>query len=96
MATVENMTPKNQGANTHSQNDWRTSVSIIEPAYGYGRDYRSKAAAQADLDAGKDFIGQPSGQYLSVRDLRAMGLTSITLRYGKRRKVTTLEVKPEP
>lgn len=87
---------KNQGANTDTHRDWRSSVSIIEPAYGYGRDYKSKVAAQADLDAGKDFVGQPSGQYLSVRDLRAMGLTSITLRYGKRRKVATLQVKPEP
>lgn len=38
----------------------------LTPAYG--RDYKSKAAVMADWNAGKDFIVQPSGQYISKND----------------------------
>lgn len=42
----------------------------LTPAYG--RDYKSRAAAEADYHAGKDFILAVTGQYCSKRDLSNM------------------------
>lgn len=51
----------------------------------YGRDYKSKSAALADWQAGKDFVDSRSGQYLSSRD-RFYGF-QVWIRYDKLRKL---------
>jgi hypothetical protein len=56
----------------------------VTPAYG--RDYKSKAAALADWQAGKDFRDSRTGQYLSIRDAKAHGLT-VWIRYQKGWKI---------
>lgn len=56
----------------------------ITPAYG--RDYKSKSAALADWQAGKDFRDSRTGQYLSIRDAKAHGL-AVWIRYDKLRKI---------
>lgn len=66
------------------------TVSEIEPAYG--REYKRKADAQKDLDAGKDFVAQPSGKYVNAPQLRELGMRTVILRYKQRRQVTTLKV----
>ena len=64
----------------------------LTPAYG--RDYTSKAKAEADLRAGKDFILRDiSSQY----DGKPVGLSDLTgqtviLRYGKLRKTATVKI----
>jgi hypothetical protein len=59
----------------------------------YGRDYKSKAAIEADLAAGKDFFcrGLDSG-YVNVEDLRSAGIRSVTVRYSADRKVAIVKV----
>ena len=52
----------------------------------YGRDYKSKAAALLDWEAGCDFIVQDimsawDGKPISIFDARRIGLKTITLRY---------------
>ena len=65
----------------------------VEPLLpAYGRDYTSKAKAQADFDAGLDFQ-TAGGSYTSKSELSATGVRTIMLRYGKNRKVASLEVK---
>tara|TARA_R110002051_G_scaffold140428_1_gene213173 strand:- start:2764 stop:2997 length:234 start_codon:yes stop_codon:yes gene_type:complete len=61
-------------------------MTTITPAYG--RDYKNKRDAQADFDKGLDFVHQPSGRYCSKRDFPGKKLV---LRYGKMRKVMTVE-----
>ena len=56
----------------------------VTPAYG--RDYKSKAAALADWNNGKDFRDSRTGQYLSIRDAKAHGL-AVWIRYDKLRKI---------
>lgn len=64
---------------------------VITPAYG--RDYKSKAAILADLDANKDFVAQPQGQYINKSQLQSLGETKVQVRYGQLRKVTIVDVK---
>jgi hypothetical protein len=57
---------------------------------GYGRDYKSAEAAIAAWEAGKDFIiadftSPWDGKPISIRDFPAG--SSVTIRYGKARKV---------
>lgn len=60
----------------------------VSPAYG--RDYKSKAAALADWNDGKDFIietfGPAMGKPVSRTTAEGMGL-SVSIRYDKLRKV---------
>ena len=61
----------------------------------YGRDYKSKAAVQVDLDAGKDFIiadisNRWDGKPINKADLSEYG--KVTIRYGRLRKVAVFEV----
>lgn len=62
-----------------------TSISV-RPAYG--RDYRSRKAALADWEAGKDFriYGPPweVGRYVNINDLPAG--TSVQFRYDRMTK----------
>ena len=66
-------------------------VEPLMPAYG--RDYTSKAKAQADFDAGMDFQ-TASGSYTSKSELYETGVRNITLRYGRNRKVASLDATP--
>lgn len=62
----------------------------LTPAYG--RDYRSKALLLEDFQANKDFVAQPEGRYVNRGDLLAMGVKQVTMRYGKLRKVTIVQL----
>jgi hypothetical protein len=65
-------------------------LSPLVPAYG--RDYTSKAKAQADFDAGKDFA-TASGQYTNKADLIAMGKSGkIECRNANLRKLWMLTI----
>jgi hypothetical protein len=66
----------------------------VVPAYG--RDYKSKAAAVADWNAGKDFrIAQfghvDDGRYVNKPDLNGSGV-SVSIRYNQLTRVAV--VKP--
>lgn len=60
----------------------------------YGRDYSSKAQIEADLAADKDFeIASINGSgYINRSQLLELGEKSVTVRYGKIRKVTIVKV----
>ena len=67
----------------------------LTPAYG--RDYKSKAAALADFEAGKDFIiadiaSRWSGKPANKQDLQAAGETRVMLRYDQLRKVAEVKL----
>lgn len=68
----------------------------ITPAYG--RDYKSKAGVLGDWLAGKDFIIQPSVQYINRQDaetdrLHHSRITSLTVRYNSLRDVRIISRK---
>jgi len=68
----------------------------LTPAYG--RDYKSKKAIQADLDADKDFIlndpmSRWDGKPINKTQLLDAGHKEVIVRYGKMRKVTTIKIK---
>jgi hypothetical protein len=70
----------------------------LQPAYG--RDYKSKAAAIADLIAGKDFLGtDPSiGLYekpTNIRSLREAGVKLVSIRYAALRRVASYQIPDE-
>lgn len=70
------------------------SIGLI-PALG--RDYKSRAEVKDDLEKGRDFIikdiSNPwDGKYCSFRDLNRK-YDSITVRYGKLRKVAVFTIK---
>ena len=71
--------------------DKLTGYQTLTPAYG--RDYRNKADAIADFDAGKDFILQTFGAsgYVSQEDF-APGATA-NIRYAQLRKVAIVRVR---
>jgi hypothetical protein len=63
----------------------------------YGRDYKSKAAVQADLDADTDFMiadaSSPwDGKPVNAAQLRESGETSVTIRYANLRKVAVFQL----
>ena len=60
----------------------------LTPAYG--RDYKSAKEVRADLNAGKDFQVQPSGQYCSLRDFPAG--TQLICRYRGLRQLCVVKV----
>lgn len=65
-------------------------IAPLLPAYG--RDYKSKKAAQADFDAGKDFTGA-DGRYLNKADLIADGKSGkIECRNADKRKLFMLTI----
>jgi hypothetical protein len=65
----------------------------LTPAYG--RDYRSRKAAIADLEANKDWQcnGFYGSGYVNLDGLRVEGIRSVTLRYDKLRKVVIYTIK---
>jgi hypothetical protein len=67
----------------------------LTPAYG--RDYKSKKEAQADLDADKDFIiadvfGGNAGRAVNKSQLKELDIAAVNVRYAKLTKVTILKV----
>jgi len=67
-------------------------VSPLVPAYG--RTYTSLEAAQADLDAGKDFT-TASGHYIGRDELLKLDFVEIRCRYGRGlRRTGILQVRP--
>ena len=71
------------------------SQFTLTPAYG--RDYKSKKAVQAALDANVDFIDSSFGasgrQVINRGDLLKEGVSSVNVRYGKLRKVGVFSIK---
>ncbi len=61
----------------------------------YGRDYKSKAAVQADFDAGKDFLTSGAGRSIPVDQAypAKLGYTSCFIRYAGLRKVGGFLIK---
>ena len=64
-------------------------ISPICPAYG--RDYKNLKDLEADFNADKDFI-TPAGQYINKSQIIQEGMTSIQVRYAKKKKTTMIEV----
>ena len=67
----------------------------LTPAYG--RDYTSKAKAEKDFRAGKDFIisdmfHQYDGKPVNITDLKATGCKTVNIRYKGLRSVAVIEV----
>lgn len=64
----------------------------------YGRDYKSKAAAKADFDAGKDFeiagIGPDCGRYVNKPQLVEAGVGEVMVRYRRLTMVAAIRVDP--
>ena len=66
-------------------------IPTLLPAYG--RDYKTKAQIQADLDAGKDFVlSGLHAQYINLEQLQELGGTSAVVRYAGQRKVTSVKI----
>ncbi len=65
-------------------------LTPLMPAYG--RDYKSKKAAQADFDAGRDFVAS-DGRYIGKGDLARAGFHArqIEVRSADKRKVWMLD-----
>lgn len=68
----------------------------LTPAYG--RDYKSKAAVQADFDADKDFIiadvfHQYSGKPVNKSGLKEAGEHLVMIRFDKNRKIAPFKVQ---
>jgi hypothetical protein len=63
----------------------------------YGRDYKSKAEVQRDLDAGKDFIiatygHRYEGKPTNAEGLRQDGVKHVNIRYQQQRKIGVFQV----
>jgi hypothetical protein len=65
---------------------------ILSPAYG--RDYKSKKAVVADLEANKDFtiesFGPDCGRYINAEQL--MPGQKVQIRYARLRKVVVIPI----
>ena len=59
------------------------SVMTLTPAYG--RDYKSKALAIKDFDAGKDFVANTYNHegYITKSELLEMNIHEVNIRYKK-------------
>lgn len=63
----------------------------------FGRDYKSKAEVQRDLDAGKDFIiatygHRYDGKPANAESLRQAGVKTVNIRYKQQRSVGVFRV----
>lgn len=63
----------------------------------YGRDYKSKAEIQKDLDANKDFViaeygHRYDGKPANAESLRQSGVKTVNIRYSQLRKVAVFRV----
>lgn len=64
----------------------------VTPAYG--RDYKSAAAAIADLKAGKDFLTGGPGRALPINlaQLREFNYSIVNIRYASLRRVAVVDL----
>ena len=65
----------------------------LTPAYG--RDYKSKAAVLADLNAGRDFMGGIPGDRLLPLNLDYLvraGAVEVNVRYSDLRRVAVVKI----
>ena len=66
----------------------------LTPAYG--RDYKSKSAFEADLNAGKDFLGEefdwPRPRPINEAQLLGEGIRRVQIRYKRLTKTAEIEV----
>jgi hypothetical protein len=72
-------------------------MSDVTLTPAYGRDYKSKAAIMADLDANKDFIfvrygDRHDGAYINKEQLLAEGIKEVRVRYKRLTQQTTLKI----
>lgn len=72
-------------------------MTVITVVPAYGRDYKSKAAVQADWDANKDFticdvLSRYDGSKINKPDAHGI---SIRVRYDGSRKVAWLQNEPK-
>lgn len=76
-------------------------MSYLTLVPAYGRDYKSKAAVEADFNADKDFIVQDissphDGRYVNRRDLvkfHNFSGATVNIRYKKLASVAVIKVK---
>lgn len=61
----------------------------------YGRDYKSKAAVEADFAANKDFVVRTVGEcgYTNREDLLRLGVAEVNVRYSADRKICVVRVR---
>lgn len=66
----------------------------------YGRDYKSKAAIEADLLAGKDFVirdfGADGGRYVNLPQLQEHGIRTVNVRYKADRNIAVIKIPAAP
>lgn len=72
-------------------------MSSITLSPAYGRDYKSKKAAQADFDSNKDFIIEDivnpyCGKPATKSELLKAGYSEFRIRYKKMRSVFVVKV----
>jgi hypothetical protein len=64
----------------------------------YGRDYKSRAAALADFEAGRDFriasVGPDIGRYVNRSQLVEAGIREVSIRYARLARIAMVEVRP--
>ena len=81
--------------NNERKQSMAISQNYLEVSPAYGRDYKSKAAAESDFRAGKDFRMESvesgyAGSYCSIRDFAAG--VKVQIRYRKMTMVTVVTV----
>jgi hypothetical protein len=66
-------------------------IPTLLPAYG--RDYKRKADIATDLNANKDFlISGINSALINKEQLVSEGMTTVVVRYGSQRKVTSFKL----
>jgi hypothetical protein len=65
----------------------------VSPAYG--RDYKSRAEAVSDWEAGKDFVleGLHGGTYCNIEGARQSRVSAVNIRYKRKTQVAVVSVK---
>lgn len=64
-------------------------ITPLTPAYG--REYKSKAAVQADIDADRDFLTS-DGKPINKEQLARLGLKKVEVRYAQLRKCAVVVI----
>lgn len=68
--------------------------NVLQVVPAYGRDYKSRKEILADWNAGKDFQSSSmfAPGYVNKPQAIELGVTGLIVRYGKLRKVTSINV----
>jgi len=69
-------------------------MSRLTVVPAYGREYKSAAALLADWEADKDFavMGLMGSGYINRSDAIASGVSEVTARYQRQRKLVVIKV----